>query len=522
MKNFLFTPPLTGRYLLNVENNIVYLTLLYIVCTLHSIIHFVSISAYVHTFYLLLEYFGVVCVIVFLLGLNKYLRVILGTIILLVKTLYEEVNIFVYCKYEDFINGDIFQTILNTNINEVTEFIDSFVPLPLFLLALVMPVLFIVVSLISYGKITLSDLFRKIFIFLFLFSIIAIIHNPRVLVDQWQDLYRPFKFDEHVDLSKHRVYPSMLEKSKTHPSFIVVILGESAAKRHYSLYGYEKETTPRMQQLRDSGNLYVFENVVSPENITTQSFKYILNTCIKGDKNKWYDCPNIIDVMCGNGYRTRWISNQNRTGVTENISSAFSVLCDEEFFHVNDELHYDDFVLKYLDKKDKTLTLVHLMGQHPSFKSRYPNEYDVFKENDYLRYKEHQRKVRAEYDNATLYNDYIVSEICRFYSEKDAIVFYLPDHGLDIFDVDDDYYAHGRPKIPASAKIGKEIPFVIYITDKYKLLHPDEVGKIKTSVSNEFRTDSFIFGFLDILGYVFADNDDVQKNSFFNRAKVLK
>ncbi len=86
----------------------------------------------------------------------------------------------------------------------------------------------------------------------------------------------------------------------------------------------------------------------------------------------------------------------------------------------------------------------HLMGQHEAFQSRYPKAFERFKAKDYLTFPEHQREVLAAYDNATLYNDYVVSSIIDLYKDKDAVVFYFSDHALDVFDTDPDFFGHAK------------------------------------------------------------------------------
>ena len=101
------------------------------------------------------------------------------------------------------------------------------------------------------------------------------------------------------------------------------------------------------------------------------------------------------------------------------------------------------------------------MGQHGAFAERYPIAYNKFKSTDYNRkIGKEQKTMIAEYDNATLYNDFVVNSIIDKYKNNDAIIFYLSDHGLDIFDTDLNYCGHAK-HTPKSEQIGKSIPFVV-------------------------------------------------------------
>ena len=57
---------------------------------------------------------------------------------------------------------------------------------------------------------------------------------------------------------------------------VVLIIGESFIKRHAQIYGYYLHTTPNMCEEQEKGRLYVFQDMISPYNSTTQSIKSIM------------------------------------------------------------------------------------------------------------------------------------------------------------------------------------------------------------------------------------------------------
>ena len=104
----------------------------------------------------------------------------------------------------------------------------------------------------------------------------------------------------------------------------------------------------------------------------------------------------------------------------------------------------------------------------------------------------HQRDVLASYDNATLYNDYVVNTIMDLYKYEDAVVFYFADHALDIFDTNPDYFGHAKMNEKSQA-IGKRIPFVIYVTSVFQNHHAEMVDRMKSAVNTPFNTDKLIY-----------------------------
>lgn len=70
---------------------------------------------------------------------------------------------------------------------------------------------------------------------------------------------------------------------------VIFVLGESFIKSHSSLYGYSLKTMPYMETQLKNGNLFVFKDVVSPYNGTSNAMKnlFCLNDLAKNEK--WFN-----------------------------------------------------------------------------------------------------------------------------------------------------------------------------------------------------------------------------------------
>ena len=62
---------------------------------------------------------------------------------------------------------------------------------------------------------------------------------------------------------------AFLDGDPAMPRTYVFIVGESANRNHLSLYGYKRNTTPKLEAMRDE--LVVFEDVISPDTHTIPS-----------------------------------------------------------------------------------------------------------------------------------------------------------------------------------------------------------------------------------------------------------
>jgi len=286
---------------------------------------------------------------------------------------------------------------------------------------------------------------------------------------------------------------------------IVVIVGESYIKQHSSLYGYAKETNPRLSEEK---NLMVFNDVIAPFNLTSECFKYFLSVASVDDKCKWCEVPLFPALFRMAGYRVTFYSNQFVRGTHQerfDAKSGFiyhpaiepSIIDErnrEKFSHDGELVELFKRNHSQVESAPYNLIFFHLYGQHVKSKDRYPATFNHFRAADYADrtdLTEEQRQEVAEYDNATRYNDHVVSNIIDEFRDKDAIVLYFADHG----DEANDY----RPKLGRSFDFDKmsakgihcqfDIPFMIYVSDLYKQHHADIIQAIEASAKRRFMTD---------------------------------
>lgn len=479
--------------------------------------------------YLAMMYYIISFLVVAVIDSLGHIAKILKPIFLVVSTLLCFINLYCVTTYGCLLSNDFVQIIGGTNIDEATEFFSTYISweeVILFLLIIFLSI-FVAFLLPKTQRLKLGKTWMAACVLL-LFSIVAIWHNSGIIKEEFIDKERwNFSFDEVVDLSKHPTYPNIAESDSIHPKQIVIILGESFSSNHSSLYGYHVITNPLLEKKEKEGNLLVFRNVISPCTHTTPAFKYLLNTYLinNEDGKVWYEHTNIIETMIAAGYHTAWISNQAEKGMYDNLPSGFARICDESIFlrTNNDVYKYDgDLINKLISPKhNKNCFFYHLMGQHADFGARYPREFERFTANDYDDLPLNQREVIASYDNATLYNDFVVNSIINLYKDQDAVVFYLPDHALDLFDTDPDYFGHAK-MTEASQAQGKKIPFMVYVSPVFKELHSKMYERMKESREKPFCTDRLIYAVMDVAGFRFASNNDVDKYSLFLRRDQLE
>lgn len=342
----------------------------------------------------------------------------------------------------------------------------------------------------------------------------------------YMDKARLFIMHESIrDLSGKDLPDPQIEYTDNNtPENIVLVIGESLSKRHCSLYGYHKPTTPCMDSLYKAGELIRFDNVEAAYVSTVEAFKSMMTTFHHDYSGKWYDYPNLLAVMHKAGYSTRWVSNQSNANMGENVVAAIGNLADSTIWAGSSkglslETSYDGCVLPHIsrilsDSRDSSLFLVtHLMGQHENFVNRFPPESARFVQDDYSDHPLKHRKNLCNYDNAVAYGDSVVLAIFREFQDKDALVLFFPDHSIDIYDSDPTYCGHARDTDPVSRAAGREIPFVAYPSPLFRELHPEKVAALKAGVNKKFNMADLIYTVMDIAGVRFENEGADAGNS---------
>ncbi len=311
--------------------------------------------------------------------------------------------------------------------------------------------------------------------------------------------------------------------SYTCPNMVVVI-GESYIKRHSSLYGYNKPTNPSLEKFQKAGQLFVFNDVITPRHGTSEAFKLFLSMARIQDTIRWCDTPLFPALFKKAGYHVSFYSNQF---VKESEKDREFVTGAGFFYHpgiepyiIDERNHsffeYDGEMVKAFvadhrqsEAHPYNLAIFHLLGQHVAYKDRCPESMARFSAKDYTDRKEltaDQKREVSEYDNATLYNDHVVASIIGLYKNQEAIVIYFSDHGEECNDF--------RPHVGRSGdwdiiekslgieclRCQHDIPFVIYASPLYQQKHPEIIEAIRGATERPFETDDLPHLLLHIAG----------------------
>ena len=286
----------------------------------------------------------------------------------------------------------------------------------------------------------------------------------------------------------------------------VLVVGETSRAMEWSLYGYERETTPRMEKL---DGLVHFTDVVTQSNNTHKSVPIILSAASAEDYGVIYDEKSIVTAFKEAGFHTVVIANQNlSTSMIGSFYREADTFIDMSKFKPKSayltSLHDGD-LLPYLQKElDKTsgnlFFVIHTYGSHFNYHERYPKDFARYTpdkaEGIRATYK---KELRNAYDNSILYTDYLLGEMADMLAKTGACtsMLYLSDHGEDIFDDARARYLHASP-IPTYYQL--HIPYVIWFSEAYRAVYPDKYRTAAAHSELPVSTNSVFHTVLDLAG----------------------
>ena len=355
----------------------------------------------------------------------------------------------------------------------------------------------------------------------------------------------------HLHLTNHendaaweaseKVFQSTVTRDEKDTLDVVLIIGESYNKYHASIYGYYLDTTPTMREQQKRGNLFVFQDAVSPYNMTTLAVKNMLSTNSISLHQSWDEHPLVMTIFRKAGFDVAmWDNQKSENNMLFHDFSNNSLLygkkmVESTYHHLNNApFDYDqqlvDTALTVKRKPGSTLTVFHLMGQHTAPIWRYPENdenaiytADSIQRNDLNDY---QRQYIAEYDNATRYNDHVIGSIIQYYNQRNAVILYLSDHGDEVYDYRDVVgRTHEPVKQKQALKYQYEIPMVLWCSDQFIQRHPNTMQNIRRAILRPFSSDNvpqLLMGLSNIHSSFYEPKKDVLSNQYHCGKRIVQ
>ncbi|MCC9020644.1 MULTISPECIES: phosphoethanolamine--lipid A transferase EptA [Flavobacterium] len=431
----------------------------------------------------------IVSLVILMLVLNAFVLYLLfslsrhvGKVLLILFFIVSSIAVYFVNTYSVIIDESMIGNILNTNYEESSSFFSFKVILYVIFLGII-PSIYIAkvkITKVPWKEFSITSSLTLVFIAVLIFvnasNWLWIDKNSKRL----GGLAMPWSYSVNTPLfyihkfkknEKEILLPNAVIKDNE-KSVVVLVIGESARRQNFSLYGYKKNTNPLLSKTE---NVFHF-NANSCATYTTAGVKCILEH--KNSDDLYEILPNYL---YRNNVEVIWrTTNWGEPPVhIKNYQNKEALKADCKGV----ECDYDEVLLRGLkeqiqaSKKNKILIVLHTSTSHgPTYSKKYPPQFETFKPvcNSVELGKCSQNELLNAYDNTIVYTDYIlhsVIEDLKELKEYKSTMIFVSDHGESLGEKN--LYMHGVP-ISIAPKEQYEIPFIVWVSDNSKQLKPNE------------------------------------------------
>ena len=427
--------------------------------------------------FLLSSLVGIMLVLNFMMTyLVMYILRMVGRIVLAILSLINATAVYFIYTYSVMIDLTTIENVFNTRYSEASGFFSWTLWLALIVFGL-LPALYCLLQPVVIGKAKqlgvycASSLGIIILVVLLNFNQTLWIseHDTELggLLQPWSYVANTIRMisSEHDKQMEEIKLPDgqITDHQKT---VVVLVIGESARKANFQLYGYKRNTNPLLSKQE---RLKVFE-ATSCATYTTAGTKAILEP--QNSDDLYELLPNYAFRM---GVDVSWRTSNwgeppihiDEYIVNEKLGEIYP---DENQYH-------DGILLKGLREriqsspKNKILIVLHTSTSHgPNYADKYPKEFEVYKpvaKNVEEGEKNIDWLVNA-YDNTIRYTDYLLDSLIRILSEindRNCAMIFISDHGESLGE--NKVFMHGLP-MRLAPKVQYEIPFLVWTSSDFR------------------------------------------------------
>lgn len=414
-----------------------------------------------------------------------------------------------FFMYNTCLDNNGMQVVMETNYNEIIEYVKSFNTLKL--IAIVSSILLVIVAVAIGNSLAVGS-----YAYLWNFSTIVSISKLLVIAvffvfltsylwkkgDVWSKSHGLFVRTGiamlHKDVREYmegnKIYKQNVEKRMAKliadakrnnlpkPHTIVMVIGESACRDYMSVYcPQDRETTPWQSAMnKDCEHFYLFRNAYSCGIQTVPSLEKALTEYNQYNDKSFISSYSIVDMAHKAGYRVHWYSNQGHLGSADTPVTLVAETSDVAKWtnQTLGKMQYDEALMDFLGEVDgnqNNLLVLHLKGNHFNFTNRYTPEFAA----------QHHLPDGDDvttYRNSILYNDHILHSFFDYATEKLnlAAMVYFSDHGA----------IPDKQRSILFQNFGmSRIPMWIYLTDTYIKARPDVKQALEQNRDKYFTND---------------------------------
>lgn len=398
---------------------------------------------------------------------------------------------------QSIIGVDMFLNMMTTNSGEVAELLDNLAaPLAIVFVLYVLPLIWAVVAIIKKRRIPHRSMCHARIAGALLATTgaamtavsYAIVPNydmdsdlfpANVAYNAESAIRRTIRTNNYGFTSGLFRYDAVSTHDPDRKEVYVMVIGETGRAQDWQLFGYDRETTPR---LCSTDSLIGFKRALTESNTTHKSVPMLMSTLSSQTFDSIYGRKCVISAFKEAGFRTAFLSMQR---YNRSFIDFFGMEADTTDFirerNPENAMLYDGELIERTKRfiesaaSPKLLVVLHTYGSHFNYRERYPAEFAYFTPDNAPeaspRFRD--RLVNA-YDNSIRYTDYLLGDIIEYLDtlpDTDCAMIYASDHGEDIFDYGSGRFLHASP-VPTYHQL--HVPMVLWMSGNYRSRYPDK------------------------------------------------
>ncbi|MBE2282243.1 MAG: phosphoethanolamine transferase [Prosthecobacter sp.] len=301
----------------------------------------------------------------------------------------------------------------------------------------------------------------------------------------------------------------------------MLVIGESATKSCFGLYGYDRETTPLLER---TPGLLPFRDVACTATVTLAAVPALVTATMPGKVLEATQQPSLLSAYRQAGFRVYWLSAQRKHGTFDTVTSLFSEDANEAVFKGGKFDTYGDgaysgtsdmnmlpLVRKVLQRNEpKVLIVVHAIGSHGPYPARYGSKEARFPAEKQAVMKallriasgltsdpKDLKLAQNSYDNTICATDTLLANLIHDLKAQNASSWfcYVSDHGENTSKALLGKFMHGM-----ITRQVVEVPMLMWLSPQYEQAHTARAQALKANLATPFSASCTFHTALDLGG----------------------
>lgn len=301
----------------------------------------------------------------------------------------------------------------------------------------------------------------------------------------------------------------------------MLVIGESATKSCFGLYGYDRQTTPLLER---TPGLLPFRDVSSAATVTLVAVPAMLTASPAGKVLEATRQASILSAYKKAGFRIYWLSTQRKHGTFDTLTALFSAEADASVFNGGTfdlggvgayegatDASLIPLVRGVLQRQEpKVLFVLHTIGSHGPYPSRYSPQQARFPADKdatnaaLIRIASgtstdpHDLELaQNSYDNTVCATDFLLANLINDLKNLNASSWfcYVSDHGENTSKAMLGKFMHG-----VVSRQVVEVPMLMWVSPAYEKAHADKVASLKAHLNTPFSASCTFHTLLDMGG----------------------